>query len=357
LAELSEQQKDYAAALRYADKVLELDPRMIQMRILRIVSLMNTGAVDSARSQLSTLSREFPADREVRHLAAALEIHDKQYALAEQHLRALIQENPRDFRAQTALVQTLNAQGEFDKAVTFLNAERKLHSDSSELALLVAGTLLQAGRTDAAITEYQKVVAAAPSAQAYVGLGNVYRGKKDFTNAISAYEKAAGIAPQEIAPIILLSETLEASGQLKRALEVCREGLKRHPSDPMLLNSAAYLTAENAGNLDEALSLVQRALQIDSQQSAFSDTLGWIYFKKNLVDSAHRVFAVLTTKYPKNASYRYHYGLVLLKTGDRKAANSQFLAALASNPSSELRPQIQSLLSESRGSRDSKMIQ
>jgi len=69
----------------------------------------------------------------------------------------------------------------------------------------------------------------------------------------------------------------------------------------LLLNSAAYLTAETGGDLDEALTFVQRAMQVDSKPPAFSDTLGWIYYKKNLMDSARRVFSVLTTKYPKNA--------------------------------------------------------
>jgi len=189
---------------------------MVQIRTLRAASLMNLGRVNDARGELAILARDYPQDRNVRRQVAALNLHDKEYASAEERLRALIQEDPRDFEAKTALVRTLTAQKKFEKALIFLESERKLHPDSSELASITATTEMQAGRPDLGIVEYRKVLAAAPSAQTYLALGYAYRQNKDLSNAVSAFEKAEEIAPQDIAPVILLRRRSQRRGSPRR---------------------------------------------------------------------------------------------------------------------------------------------
>ena len=84
-----------------------------------------------------------------------------------------------------------------------------------------------------------------------------------------------------------------------------------------MLNNLAYLMTETGGNLDEALTLAQRAKQQLPNFTEVSDTIGWIYIKKNLSDSAIEIFRDLTAKVKDNPTFHYHYGMALAQKGDK----------------------------------------
>ena len=75
-----------------------------------------------------------------------------------------------------------------------------------------------------------------------------------------------------------------------------RDAMKIDPNNAMVLNNLAYLMTQTGGNLDEALTLAQRAKQQLPNLTEVSDTIGWIYMKKNLNDSAIEIFRDLTTQ-------------------------------------------------------------
>ncbi len=64
----------------------------------------------------------------------------------------------------------------------------------------------------------------------------------------------------------------------------------------MALNNLAFLMAETGGDLDDALTKAQRAKQLLPSLYEISDTLGWIYLKKNLADKAIDIFKDLVAK-------------------------------------------------------------
>jgi Flp pilus assembly protein TadD len=175
-------------------------------------------------------------------------------------------------------------------------------------------------------------------------LGDAYRLHGDFPNAILYYQKAQVLAPNDPAPLALLGESFALSGQKSQALETYRRALQMKPDNAALMNATAYLMAETGGSLDEALKLAQKAVATDAQQPNFSDTLGWIYFKKDQNDIAVQTFRALTSKNPGNATFQYHFGMALLKKGDKKTAEAQLRDALSKKPSGEVRQEIETAL-------------
>ena len=47
----------------------------------------------------------------------------------------------------------------------------------------------------------------------------------------------------------------------------------------MTLNYLGYMLGDRGVKLDDALSMVQKAVQLDPQNGAYLDSLGWVYFK------------------------------------------------------------------------------
>ena len=66
--------------------------------------------------------------------------------------------------------------------------------------------------------------------------------------------------------------------------------------------------------------MAQKARQQRPNDEDVADTLGWIYIKKNLPDSAIAVFRELVTKNPKRAAFHYHLAMALFQKGDKVQA-------------------------------------
>jgi len=75
-----------------------------------------------------------------------------------------------------------------------------------------------------------------------------------------------------------------------------------------------------------------------------SDTLGWIYLKKNLTDAAIDIFKDLVNKVPAEAVFRYHLGMAYSQKGDKTRALKELQDALKYNPTKEDRDKIQQLI-------------
>ena len=113
--------------------------------------------------------------------------------------------------------------------------------------------------------------------------------------------------------------------------------MKTHPENAPALNNVAFFLADTGGDLDEALRLAKNALAKIPGQPSFSDTIGYIYLKKGLLDSAIQSFSLLAQRYPNSAGFRYHLGLALFQKGEKAVARKELETALANHPSPKRR--------------------
>ena len=128
------------------------------------------------------------------------------------------------------------------------------------------------------------------------------------------------------------------------ALTAYRDAMKIDPNNPVVLNNLAYLMTTTGGNLDEALSLATRAKQQLPNFTEVSDTIGWIYIKKNQSDSAIEIFKDLTTKVADNSTFHYHYGMALYQKGDKVSALRELNRAIQNKPKKDEETQIKELI-------------
>jgi len=87
--------------------------------------------------------------------------------------------------------------------------------------------------------------------------------------------------------------------------------------------------ADQGEQLDAALQLAQTAKAQLPDDPRVSDTLAWVYYKKNLSESAIPLLEPLTRQEPDNPTYRYHLGLVYAQAGKDSLARQSLERALA----------------------------
>ncbi|HPP87195.1 MAG TPA: tetratricopeptide repeat protein, partial [bacterium] len=86
-----------------------------------------------------------------------------------------------------------------------------------------------------------------------------------------------------------------------------------YPDNPIAYNNLAYLYSELEVNLEEALSLIETAIRLDTlNRGSYLDTLGWIYFKMGDVTKAREVLEKAVF-YNPSAIRKYHLAQVYKK--------------------------------------------
>jgi len=78
---------------------------------------------------------------------------------------------------------------------------------------------------------------------------------------------------------------------MKLAIEI-------NPQNAQALNYLGYTWAERGTQLDEAESLILRALKVEPNEGAYLDSLGWVYFQKGdyqrAVEQLERASEIIT---------------------------------------------------------------
>jgi Flp pilus assembly protein TadD len=184
--------------------------------------------------------------------------------------------------------------------------------------------------------------------QVYVALGDLYRMQGVTQDALANYEKASQLAPKD-AKILNAIAVLESSdGQARQAIATLTRELALDPNNAAAMNNLAFNLAETGTDLDRALTLAEGVARKFPDDPGVIDTLGWVYAKRGLNQSAIQVFRGLVKKYPNEPTYRYHLGVVLLQQKQSDDAKQEFVAALSQHPSKGLSSKIQANLAQIR---------
>jgi tetratricopeptide (TPR) repeat protein len=349
LADVSRRKHDYREELRYANEVLAVNANLRQARLLRTVGLIGTQQYAEARSSLTGLEKDYPQSSDVQYQIAALDLAQKKYPAAEARLQKLYAEGKGDPRALTVLVDAYRDEGHVDKALSLLASEVKKSPESPIPRALLADTALSSRNYDLALEHYQFLLAkGVRSEQLQMRLGVVYELKGNYPQAVASFQMAKSLAPRDAAANLALADALRLAGRDQEAIASYRSALALSPENPKAMNSLAFLLVNADGKVEEAETLVQRALQKAPQESDYRDTLGLVYLKRNLKDSAVTVFQNLVNKHPDNPLYRYHYGLALFQTGQNARAKAELQTALPKKPPENVRKGIETALAKMR---------
>jgi tetratricopeptide (TPR) repeat protein len=238
-----------------------------------------------------------------------------------------------DRRSRVLLMDTYRASKDLGKALqTGKDALVKYPTDPairSSQALLLGDS----GQTDEAVkmlrTELTKTDA---DRETYLNIAQVYeRGRryKDAEEAAHAAEMLPG-QPRDNAMVwALLGGIYERQKFFDRAEEEFKKALAVDPKNAYVLNYYGYMLADLGQRLDEAESLVQRALQEEPFKGDYLDSLGWIYYKQNKLTVAETTLRKALERESHDPTIHSHLGDVYAKLGRNELAATEWEKSLS----------------------------
>ena len=85
-----------------------------------------------------------------------------------------------------------------------------------------------------------------------------------------------------------LGALYEHKNEKKKAAENFRTAIRLDPKLSSAYNYLGYMYVEEGIKLDEAIFLIKKAVELDPQNGAYLDSLGWAYYKKEMYEEALR---------------------------------------------------------------------
>ena len=177
------------------------------------------------------------------------------------------------------------------------------------------------------------------SADPFMVIGDIMRSSQRWEDAVEAYDEALRLLDDgsRRRPDLLfdLGAVLEVTGQWKRAESVFLESLESRPDDPWLLNYLGYSWADRNENLDEALGLIERALERTPHDGMVIDSLGWVLYRLGRYGEAVVELERAVGLEPAEAVIIDHLGDAYWKTGRYYEAQFQWRHVLTLAPDDE----------------------
>ncbi len=326
----------YPAVQTEAQNLEDLRVRALTARGLASLEL---GKTADARADLQAVQTFSPNSAGALVNLAKVSLAENNQAEAKSLYERALAADANNFDALSGLINVLTRQKQFDEA--HRKIAQMLEANAAQAEILPALYYLNATvstaqkNVEAAETDLKKAIELDENyLPAYSSYAALLVGRNQVGEAVEQYKKIVEKKPSA-ATYTMIGMLEDNRGNASEAEKNYRRALQVTPNAPIAANNLAWLIASNGGNLDEALTLSQKVVSTFANRAGFAgyhDTLGWIYFKKELylpaIEQFKKAVALDEADASKggaspNAAYRLRLGMALASAGDKTSARRE----------------------------------
>ncbi len=297
-------------------------------------ALVDLGRQDEARAQLDTLTQRQPDHPEGWMVKGALLADERRDAEAEQALQRFLQladaqagqpgmarTDTRD-HARMMLARIAERRGDYAAAEVML---AQIESPDQAIAVQVrrADILARQGRLE----EARQAIRAAPEREpddARTKLLAEAQLLRDHGQPGQAYRMLTDELKKDPDDEALLYDAAMAAERADRVPDMerlLRRVIEINPKSAIAYNSLGYSLADRGLRLEEAKTLIEKAVQLAPDDYFIQDSLGWVEFRLGRAQEARRILQDAYRKRP-DPEIAAHLGEVLWTLGEREAARA-----------------------------------
>jgi tetratricopeptide (TPR) repeat protein len=227
-------------------------------------------------------------------------------------------------RAEMLVIDTYRDDREIDRAIE--ETKKALAASPKDQSLTVTLAMLYGEKTDAAdATKLLKTLLQGNDndQEIYVDLAQVQERSKQYSDAEASAEKAAQMArrssDKEMA-WFMLGAVYERQKKFDQAEQQFRKVLEQNPDNASVLNYYGYMLADRGVRLQEATSMIRRAVTQEPTNGAYLDSLGWAYYKQDKLAEAEEYLRKAVDHDRHDPTILGHLGSTYLKLGQSERA-------------------------------------
>jgi len=232
-------------------------------------------------------------------------------------LQQLIKDDPLRYESYDALCDLYEKSGDTEAALGLCRQMMLLDPTKFQNYVHSAALLMKEKKPDAAIQTLTDARMKFPSeAEVTYALGVALGEAKHYQEALSTFEDAEEEASTGQTEMLdaqfyfSYAAAAEQAGQVDKAFTLFKKSIDLDPeSSAEALNYIGFMWVDRGLKLDEAAGYIKKALQMDPNNPAYIDSLGWYYFKKGQYPQAVTLLKkAAKTIQPEDAIVDEHLG-------------------------------------------------
>jgi tetratricopeptide (TPR) repeat protein len=368
-AVLLEQSGQLEEALQLANQLL-VSKKDINVIVLKVNALKDLLRTDEALIFLESTLEELADKRRLRLIYARMLFEAERLVDAEKQYEQVHQQAPNDSDILFALALISMEQGKDESAKGYLNQMIRFNRRANEAHYYLGSIADKNDEIPQAISEYKMVGPGREYLAAQVRIAALLADQDRLDDARAHLENQRANNPERYNRLVMIEgqllsergheaeffELLETviqkqpenvellyframTGQSLGRLDVLEQDLLRvieiDPGNADAMNALGYTLADQTDRHDEALVLIERALEIKPNEAAFIDSLGWVQYRlENYKDAVTNLRKALLLF--DNDEVAAHLGEVLWVSGEQQEARNVWQKALDARPDSDI---------------------
>ena len=349
LGRLDRQQGKFDQARQELDKARSLSPDNLEIPYEQVQLEDAVGNEDKAIQILQALLKQSEKPQgqytagEANNRAVFLERLGSIYRNGEKYDQAIevfkqlvALGNRQTARGEGLIVETLRLARQPQKALQEADAAIQKDPGDRTLHLLRASMLGEQGHVDEAVQQLKSLLdGKAGDAEIYRAMAQVDSQGKRFAEAEAAAHKALelGAKPEEQEyGHFLLGSIYEREKKYDQAEAEFKKVLNADPLNAAASNYLGYMLADRGVRLEESVKYIQKALELEPNNGAYLDSLGWAYYKMNRFDQAANQLEKAARLISSDPTIHEHLGHTYLQLGKKREAQQLFERALKEWP-------------------------
>lgn len=226
-------------------------------------------------------------------------------------------------------------QGDYERAINLYQYLLHKHPQQHKIETVytnLGDAYVGNEQSNEALNAYQQALEHNPEyIEAYLGLGRVTTGLRDYANAAQIYHLARELDPHNEHVALQLAKLRFIEGNYEAAITLFQQVLDQNPYAIAAYNGLGLCYA-NTGEYGKAYLTYQQALEREPASTTIRNSLGTLYMEQGEPEKAIRQFQESLRIAPENVEVRNNLGLLLLRTGQPADALREFMETVKRQP-------------------------
>ncbi|HYR88733.1 MAG TPA: tetratricopeptide repeat protein [Terriglobia bacterium] len=235
----------------------------------------------------------------------------------------------KDPRFDLMVIETYQKGKLLDKALQRSEQALTEAPDNRQLQMVRADLIAEKGRVDEGVKALQKLMKGTnEDLDVLSAITSIYQRARKFDEAQATLSQALQRFPNEQQVYFMQGALYEKMNKVNDAEKAFRKALEFEKDDPAVLNYLGFMLADHGMKLEEAVTMIQKAVKADPTSGAYLDSLGWAYYKLNKLDLAEEYLKKAIIFYKTDASIHDHLGDLYFKTRRFEEARNEWTKSL-----------------------------
>ncbi|WP_460121433.1 tetratricopeptide repeat protein [Pseudomonas sp. H3_G09] len=323
-------------ALPLLQKNIKKYPEDKRLRLTYARMLVEQDRMDDAKAEFSTLVQQYPEDDELRYSLALVCLEAKAWDEAKGYLEDLIARESHVDSAHLNLGRIAEERNDPQGALIEY-AQVGPGNDYLPAQLRQADILMSNGKTAEAQSKLAAERDEQPdyAIQLYLIESESLSANKQDDKAWKVLQQALQKYPDDLNLLYTRAMLAEKRNDLAQMEKDLRLIIKRDPDNAMALNALGYTLSDRTTRYAEAKTLIEQAHQINPEDPAVLDSLGWVNYRLGNLDDAEKYLRQALERFPDH-EVAAHLGEVLWAKGNQREAKQVWGKFLKDQPDSTI---------------------